>query len=76
MSFGMQSGADYQAAIGGVTNMATAIFGSVASNKSVRDLSINYDDVVVESTHVDSQQLVIGIAVLVLFTYSIYLVVK
>ena len=50
MSFGMQSGADYQAAIGGVTNMATAIFGSVASNKSVRDLSINYDDVVVEST--------------------------
>ena len=72
----MMSGGGYQAAIGGVTNMATAIFGSVASNKSVRDLSINYDDVVVESTHVDSQQLVIGIAALFLFAYSIYLLFK
>ncbi len=73
---GMQSGASYQQAVGSVTNMVSAIFGSVAANKSVEDLSINYDDVVVESTHVDSQQIVIGIAAIFLLGYSIYLVIK
>lgn len=76
MSFGMQSGGAYQQAIGGVVGMASAIFGSVAANKSIQDLNINYDDLVVESTHVDSQQLVIGIAALVLLIFSIYLVAK
>ena len=74
--FGMQSGGGYQQAIGGVTNMFGAIFGQVAANKSVRDLNINYDDVVIESTHVDKQQVIIAIATIVLFGYSLYLAFK
>lgn len=73
---GMQSGMTYQQSVGQVTNLVSSIFGSIAANKSVEDLNIDYDDVVVESTHVDSQQLVIGIAALAMLGYSIYLVIK
>tara|TARA_R110001599_G_scaffold129074_2_gene303168 strand:- start:14378 stop:14614 length:237 start_codon:yes stop_codon:yes gene_type:complete len=74
--FGMQSGGSYQQAVGGVSNMAGAIFGQIAANKSITDLNINYDDAVIESTSVDSQQLVIAIASVTLFGYSLYLAFK
>ncbi len=73
----MQSGGSYQANVPAVvTDMFGAIFGSIAANQNVRDLSINYDDVVIESTHVDSQQLMIGVVTVALFIYAIYLLFR
>lgn len=75
-NFGMQSAGTYQQLIAGGVSVFSGIFGGLAANKSVDSLNINYDDVVVESTHVDSQQVIIGVAALVMLGFSIYLAIK
>lgn len=73
---GLQSGGGYQQALDTVGGGIGIIFGNIAANKNVRDLSIDYDDVVVESTNVDNQQVSIAIAALLLLSLTVYLMIR
>lgn len=76
---GLQSGGSYngyQQAFQTVAAGLGAIIGGIAANRTVEDLRIDYDDVVVESTNVDNQQLFIAIAAILLLGAAVYLVIK
>lgn len=73
---GLQSGGGYQQAMNAVGEGVGIIFGNIAANKNIRDLSIDYDDVVVESTNVDNQQVIIAVATLLLLTLTVYLMIR
>ncbi len=73
---GLQSGGGYQQALNTVAGGIGIIFGNIAANKNVRDLSIDYDDVVVESTNVDNQQVSIAVATLLLLSLTVFLMIK
>lgn len=72
----MQSGGGYQQALNAVGGGIGIIFGNIAANKNVRDLSIDYDDVVVESTNVDNQQVSIAVATLLLLSLTVFLMIR
>jgi hypothetical protein len=73
---GLQSGGGYQQALNTVGGGIGIIFGNIAANKNVRDLSIDYDDVVVESTNVDNQQVSIAVATLLLMSLTVFLMIR
>lgn len=76
---GMQSGSSYngyQQAFETVGAAVGVVIAGVAANRHVKDLGIDYDDVVVESTNVDNQQLFIAVAAIFLLMGSVYLVIK
>lgn len=60
-----------------VTDGVATIFGQVAANKYVRDLSINHDDVIAEDIHRDNQTWIyFGITLVLLIGVAIILTRK
>jgi hypothetical protein len=59
-----------------VANGASIIFGQVLANRSVRDLSINYDAIVAEDIHRDNRSLMVLAVTLLLAIAVAYVLVK